>query len=257
MGWLGAKILIGVLVGVLIGLTGLGGGVLLLPILIFGLGVPPILAVGSDAAFNALTKVGAAVMHWRRGTVNWGLVLSLSAGSLPGALGGVLLLNHLRVLYGSGVNHFLRIFVGVLLVCIPILLMVEDGMERKLTLGKRSPERSRGRMVAVGLVSGFLVGVSSVGSGSVIMILFLILLAAPPAVLVGTDIMHAVILTGFAGLLQFHLGNVEMPLVLALLVGSVPGSMIGVRLGMVLPAPWLKRVLCVVLVASGARMLWV
>jgi uncharacterized protein len=80
------KALIGAVVGVLVGLTGLGSGVLLLPILIFGLGIPPIVAVGSDAAFGALTKLGAGFLHWRQRTVNWGLVRSLALGSIPGAL---------------------------------------------------------------------------------------------------------------------------------------------------------------------------
>ena len=114
------KIWIGLLVGTLIGLTGLGGGVLLLPALIFGLDVPAIIAVGSDAAFNALTKIGAGFLHWRHGNVNWRLVSALALGSIPGAFGGLLLLAHLRSVYGSEVNDILRSFIGVLLVCVPI-----------------------------------------------------------------------------------------------------------------------------------------
>src|SRR5579883_2678980 len=89
-------VLIGLVVGILVGLTGVGGGVILLPILIFGLKVPPLVAVGSDAAFNALTKIGAGFFHWRAGNVSKRLAVYLGCGSLPGALIGVLVLNELR-----------------------------------------------------------------------------------------------------------------------------------------------------------------
>src|SRR5437660_12208199 len=101
-----AKVLIGLVVGFLIGLTGLGGGVLLLPILIFGLKVPAIMAVGSDAAFNFLTKIPSSVVHLMKETVRRRVVVALAAGSVPGSILGVRLLQHLRVVYGAGVNDF-------------------------------------------------------------------------------------------------------------------------------------------------------
>ncbi len=106
------KMLIGMLVGTLVGLTGLGGGVLLLPILIFGLGVSPIVAVGSDAAFNALTKIGAGYLHWKWRTLDRRLVGGLCVGSIPGALGGVLLIRHLRIVYGNEFDGMLRNRIG-------------------------------------------------------------------------------------------------------------------------------------------------
>src|SRR5258708_14399149 len=103
-----AKILIGFVVGILIGLTGLGGGVLLLPTLIFGLHVPAIIAVGSDALFNFFTKIPASAVHlWRR-TVRRKVVLALAVGSIPGSLAGVSFLQHLRVLHGDGANAFIK-----------------------------------------------------------------------------------------------------------------------------------------------------
>src|ERR1700747_941086 len=96
------KILIGFLVGALIGLTGLGGGVLLLPILIFGLRVPAIIAVGSDALFNFLTKIPSSAVHLSKGTVRRKVVIALAVGSIPGSILGVRLLQHLRVVYGAG-----------------------------------------------------------------------------------------------------------------------------------------------------------
>jgi uncharacterized protein len=250
------KILIGMLVGTLVGLTGLGGGVLLLPLLIFGLGVPPIVAVGSDAAFNALTKIGAGIFHWRQGTVNGRLVLALCLGSIPGAGLGVLLLAHLRSVYGNGVNDILRIVIGGLLVSVTLLLFLQGKLQQYFTSRSRSSRLPYARVSAIGLFSGFLVGMSSVGSGSVIMVLLLILVPQPPSVLVGTDIVHAVSLTGFTSLLHLRLGTVDPSLVFPLLLGSIPGSLLGVRCSAFLPGQWLKRVLCVIIFATGARMLW-
>src|SRR5580693_7295176 len=117
------KILVGFAVGVMIGLTGVGGGVLLLPVLIFGLRVPAIVAVGSDAVFNFFTKIPASLMHLKKGTVRRKVVIALSLGSIPGSIGGVNLLMYIRHLYGDGVNNFIKTAVGVLLIIVPILLL--------------------------------------------------------------------------------------------------------------------------------------
>src|SRR5947209_546058 len=118
-----AKVLVGFVVGVLIGLSGVGGGVLLLPILIFGLRVPPIMAVGSDALFNFFTKIPAGLLHLRKGTVRRKVVIALATGSVPGSIMGVAALTHIRALYGDGVNSFIKMAVGVLLIVIPTLLL--------------------------------------------------------------------------------------------------------------------------------------
>jgi uncharacterized membrane protein YfcA len=251
------KIMIGMLVGTLVGLTGLGGAVLLLPILIFGLGVPPIIAVGSAAAFNVLTKIGAGFLHWRRGNVNWRLVSALTLGSTPGAFAGVFVLARLRSIYGSGVNDFLTTFIGVFLVFVPILLLAEEPLEKYISRWKRSEQPSYLGVSVMGLFSGFLVGMTSVGSGSVIMMLLVLFTVFPPTMLVGTDIVHAIVLTGLTTFLHLRLGTVDPTLVFPLLIGSVPGSLIGVRLCTVIPKPWLRRTLCFVLLATGARMLFV
>src|SRR5580698_6850114 len=99
----GEKILVGFVVGTLIGMTGVGGGVLLLPVLIFFLRVPPIIAVGSDALFNFVTKIGSSAVHLRKGTVKPKIVAGLACGSIPGSIIGVSLLGHLRTVYGNGV----------------------------------------------------------------------------------------------------------------------------------------------------------
>lgn len=249
------KIVVGFLVGTLIGLTGLGGGVLLLPILIFGLGVPAIIAVGSDALFNFFTKVPAGLLHLRKGTVRRKVVLALAVGSVPGSIAGVALLTHLRNLYGSGVNDFIKFVVGLLLICIPTLLLFQDRIEESVT--HRAPTmKSFVGMSGIGLTAGFLVGMTSVGSGSIIMMLLLLFYSFPPKVMVGTDIVHAIVLTGVTSLLHFKLGNVDPVLVGSLLVGSIPGGLLGSQLSTRVPVLWLRRILCAILLATGARMLW-
>lgn len=249
------KILIGLIVGTLIGLTGLGGGVLLLPILIFGLRVPAIIAVGSDALFNFITKIPSSTVHLSKGTVRRRVVLALAAGSVPGSIVGVRFLQHLRMIHGAGVNDFIKTAVGILLIVVSTLLLMQRRIEEEVA-SRRPTARSFLGMAVIGLVAGFLVGVTSVGSGSIIMMLLLLFYSYPPKIMVGTDIVHAVILTGVTSLLHFRFGNVDLSLVGWLLVGSIPGGLIGSYLTPRVPVLWLRRILCTILLGTGARMLW-
>jgi uncharacterized membrane protein YfcA len=249
------KILIGFGVGTLIGMTGLGGGVLLLPVLIFGLRIPPIIAVGSDAVFNFFTKIGSSWVHFRKGTVRRKVVVALAVGSIPGSILGVSFLAHLRNVYGTGVNTFITSAVGLLLVCIPTLLLFQTQIEDHV-INRPPTMKSFVGMWVIGLLAGFLVGMTSVGSGSIIMMLLLLIYSFPPKVMVGTDIAHAVILTGVTSVLHWRLGNVDPSLVVCLLIGSIPGGLLGSHLSTRVPVPWLRRMLCAVLLATGARMLW-
>lgn len=249
------EILIGFTIGTLIGMTGLGGGVMLLPLLIFALHVPAIVAVGSDAVFNFFTKIGSSIVHLKKGTVRRRVVLALAAGSTPGSIAGVSFLQHLRHLYGAGVNDFLKSAVGVLLICVSTLLLMQRRIETRVASRPPTAKSFLG-MVIIGLVSGFLVGMTSVGSGSIIMMLLLLFYSYSPRVMVGTDIVHAVLLTGVTSVLHFHFGNVDPKLVAFLLIGSVPGGVLGSQLSTRVPVPWLRRILCTLLLATGARMLW-
>jgi len=252
-----AKAFIGLIVGVLVGLTGIGAGVLLLPLLIFGFGIPAMVAVGSDAVFNSVTKLGSGYLHYRQGTVNRFLVVSLLAGSIPGAIAGVALLALLRAHYGAGVNEFLKVVTGLLLIVIPSLLLFQ-GERQPAEGGLGAPQQGfRTPVVAIGLLAGFLVGMTSIGSGSVTMMLLLMMFPGSPVLIVGTDIVHAVVLTGFTSLLHLRLGTIDPLLVGYLLVGSIPGALLGTRLSTLLPGHWLKRILCCVLLVTGARMLMV
>ncbi len=249
------KSLVGFFVGTLIGMTGVGGGVLLLPILIFGLHVPPLRAVGSDALFNFVTKIGASAVHLKRGTVRRKVVLALIVGSAPGSYVGVSFLHYLRATRGNGVNHFITVAVGVLLVVIPGFLFFQKKLEDRAAV-RPSTIKSFAWMGLIGLVAGFLVGITSVGSGSIVMMLLLLFYSFQPKVMVGTDIVHALLLTGVTSILHFKINNnIDPHLVGALLLGSVPGGLLGSYLSTRVPVPWLRRILCAVLLATGARML--
>jgi uncharacterized protein len=249
------KSLVGFFVGTLIGMTGVGGGVLLLPILIFGLHVPAMSAVGSDALFNFVTKIGASAVHLRKGTVRRKVVLALIIGSAPGSYLGVSYLHHLRKLHGDGVNHFITIAVGALLICIPTFLFFQKKIEDHAA-DQPPTAKSFAWISLIGLVAGFLVGITSVGSGSIVMMLLLLFYSFQPKIMVGTDIVHALLLTGVTSFLHFKINNnIDVHLVGALLIGSIPGGLLGSYLSTRVPVPWLRRILCAVLLATGARML--
>jgi len=165
------------------------------------------------------------------------------------------LLGHLRTLYGTGVNLFITMAVGILLICIPTLMLLQNRIEEHVA--HRTPTlQSFVGMSVIGLLAGFLVGMTSVGSGSIIMMLLLFFYSFSPRVMVGTDIVHAVLLTGVTSLLHFRLGNIEPHLVGSLLIGSIPGGLLGSHLSTRLPVLWLRRLICTLLLATGARMLW-
>jgi uncharacterized protein len=251
------KIAIGFGVGALVGLTGMGGGALLLPLLIFGLHVPPLTAIGSDAAINFISKIGGGIVHSRQRTVNWRLVSYLAAGSIPGSLLGVALIGHLRRIYGAEVNDVLRIVLGLVLLVISVLLFLQRPRSKEPQAGM--VPRSGPLLITcfIGLLGGFLVGLTSIGSGTVIMLLLLLFYRLSPATLVGSDIVHAVVLTGVTSVLQYRMGMVDPALVISILIGSVPGVLLGARLTPRVPVLLLKRVLCAALFVFGARMVWI
>lgn len=257
LGTIAGRTIVGLVVGTLVGLTGLGGGMVLLPLLITVLGVPPIIAVGSDAVINCVTKIGAGSLHWRQGNVSWPLVLNLAYGSVPGAIIGVIVLAWIRATYGNGINDFLRAVIGALLLLIPIGYLIElRRSPSEVSFSSLQGKEIRPGVALIGLIAGLLVGVTSIGSGSVILMLLVLFYGFPAAMLVGTDIVHAVLLTGLTGVLQFRLGNVNMVLVLSVLIGSVPGGILGAYLANRVPSRRLKQILCTLLMAIGARMFW-
>lgn len=254
-------VLIGFLIGTLVGISGIGGAVMLLPLLIIVLKIPPLVAVGSDAVFAALTKIGAGAVHFRQKTVDLTIVLYLAIGSIPGALIGLRGLTIVKAANGDAFDDVLRMMIGALLIVIPVFLLAQILILRSRETGTTSKEDGepvrRIKTIGIGLLGGLLVGLTSVGSGSVILVALLLVYRRPPARLVGTDIVHAIMLTGLTGALHFsYLNTVDMNLVLLLLVGSIPGALIGARLSVRVPARGLQIGLLVVLFGTGIYMIF-
>jgi uncharacterized protein len=249
---------VGFAVGILVGLTGIGGGALLVPILVVVMRVPPIVAVGTGAIFVAATKLGAAWSYYRRGHVELPLVGRMAMGSVPGALVGVGGLALLRAHLGDGVNEILRIMIGTLLIATPMISFVKRYLERngKKSLRDRLPPyiTANNGAVMVGFVGGCLVGMTSMGSGSIIMSLLLLFYSRSVPTLVGTDIAHAVILGSIAGAGHLLLGTVDFRLLVALLLGSIPGAWFAAHMATSVRTVWLRRMLFSILVVAGLSM---
>ncbi len=249
--------LAGLLVGFLVGLTGMGSGALMAPVLIFVLHVKPSLAVGSDLVYASVTKVFGAFQHYKHGTVDLTLTRWLAAGSIPGALLGAQSLGWLRAAYGESVEALILRALGVafILVSGSLLLKALLPTRRQAEDGPlKMSVRRKSATVLLGVAVGLLVGVTSVGSGSLLMTALILFYPLSTSRLVGTDIFHAVMLTAAAGASHFAAGNVDLVLVSNLLLGSVPGIVLGSRLVNLAPERMLRTLLSLVLLATGVKM---
>ena len=250
--------LLGLVVGFMVGLTGMGGGALMTPALILVGLARPSLAVGTDLLWNALTKGVGSVVHIRQHTVDNIIVKRLAIGSIPGALIGIGLLATLR---HRGVQHEDKLVVlvlGAALVCVALALYARSVLGTRLNMPTQ--ERvSRGPWwltSVVGLVVGFLVSITSVGSGTLIIASLVFLYpAAPLKKLVGSDIFHALFLVGVSAIGHAGLGTINYKLLAGLLVGSVPGVWMGSKLSARFPEKVLRPVLATTLLYLGLRLL--
>ncbi|MCF6744341.1 sulfite exporter TauE/SafE family protein [Blastococcus sp. KM273128] len=266
----------GLLIGIVVGMTGMGGGALMTPVLVLFFGVPPLAAVSSDLVVSAVMKPVGGVVHLRRGTVDMRLVGWLTLGSVPAAFCGVLLTRALGS--GTGVQEWTKLALGI------ALLLAAAGLIGKAYLamvdrGRRAAERARVRRggvpapvreepadtplrtrplatVLVGVVGGVIVGMTSVGSGSLIIIALLALYPRLSAAsLVGTDLVQAVPLVASAALGHLLFGDFRLDLTTSLLLGCLPGVYLGARLSSRAPGGLVRRALALVLLASGLKLL--
>jgi uncharacterized membrane protein YfcA len=246
-------------VGAVVGLTGMGGGALMTPMLVIFFGVDPVTAVSSDLVVSLVMKPFGAGVHAKAGTVNYQLVKWLCIGSVPSAFAGVLVLNGLG---GDDVAAAVKQYLGIALVVAAASMIVRNQISRR-----------RGRLVgidgaqhalhvrplptvAIGVFGGLIVGMTSVGSGSLI-IVFLLLLYPTLAAgqLVGTDLVQAVPLVGAAALGHLFFGDISFAIAGALMLGAIPGVILGARVSSKAPDAVIRPILVVVLVASGAKLL--
>lgn len=246
-------------VGILVGLTGIGGGSLMTPLLILFAGVQPVVAIGTDLAYGAITKTLGGWRHLKKGTVDLGVSKWLAVGSVPGSLVGVALVNELHRKYGKGFDDVLLISIAVALVIVAVTTLTRALFMPKLVAREQhsvmiTPRVKVGASSA-GFVLGLLVGMTSVGSGALIGLLLILVFRLTPHRVVGTDVFHAAILLWSAGIAHWITGTVDFVLMANILIGSLPGVLIGTHLITKVPAAGLRPALGCVLIGSALGVL--
>jgi uncharacterized membrane protein YfcA len=247
----------GFTVGLIVGVTGVGGGSLMTPLLVLLFGVAPVTAVGTDLLFASVTKAGGAWAHARRGNVDWSVVAWLAAGSVP-ASATTLVLLHLFVPHPDRLSAIVSVALGVALILTACALAFREKLHAwAARRAGASVDRASTalRTLITGAVLGVLVTVSSVGAGALgVTALFFLYPGLAAARIVGTDIAHAVPLTLVAGLGHAAAGVVDWKLLLALLVGSLPGIWLGSSLSQRIPERVLRTALAAMLVLIGGKL---
>jgi uncharacterized membrane protein YfcA len=260
-----ALIVGGLLVGFIVGLTGMGGGALMTPMLIFVFRVDPLVAVSSDVVASLFMKPAGAFVHLRRKTVNLKLVLWLCVGSVPAAFSGALLIQALP--FGDSLDTVLKRVLGVALLIASIGLVIRAVLQMvrsRSALGEGPARPSAPRELVVrpvptailGAVAGLLVGMTSVGAGSIVIVVLLLLYPALKASqLVGTDLVQAVPLVAAASLGHLLYGDFSLGLTTSLLIGAIPGAWFGAHVSSRAPGGIIRRALAILLLASALKLL--
>lgn len=253
-------ILFGFGVGVLVGMTGMGGGSLMTPLLVLLFGVKPTLAVGTDIAYQAVTKTVGGYKHFKLKTVNFNAVLWLALGSVPGAILGVQVIQELEKAWGDDVQTFTLVALGAVLAFVGIFTLVRSIFYPSYMTSEGQPHRTlttplKVAAIAIGVTTGFVIGITSAGSGTVIAVALIAIFKIPPRYVVGTDVFQAAILLWAAGLAHWAGGSIDFALMGTLLIGSIPGVWIGSHFSVKVPEASLRTALGVVLIASSAATL--
>jgi uncharacterized membrane protein YfcA len=242
-------------VGLLVGMTGIGGGSLMTPLLILVVGTEPVTAIGTDLAYGAVTKTVGGYKHWRQRTVDFVLSSWMALGSVPAAIGGVIALEWLKDEAGDNFDTILISVLAGAILFTGIVTLIRAIFLKQLVLKEREritlARRSKTAAVLIGLVVGFMLGVTSAGSGALIALALILAFRLVPQRVVGTDVFHAAILLWAAALAHIVAGNVDYGLAANILIGSVPGVWFGSHMSVRLPAGTLRTILGVVLVGAG------
>jgi uncharacterized membrane protein YfcA len=242
-------------VGFLVGMTGMGGGSLMTPLLILVFGTAPVTAVGSDITYAAVTKTVGGWRHLRLKTVNLGLSFWLAVGSVPAAIGGVWVIEWLHERYGNDLDDIVLTLLAGALIVVGTILLGRILLANGRNLGERErivlTRRHKVAAVVIGAATGFVIGLTSAGSGTLIAVFLIAYYRLVPKHVVGTDVFHAAVLLSAAAIAHIVAGNVDFALVGAILLGSIPGVWIGSHLIMKLPTGVLRTALGVVMIAAS------
>jgi uncharacterized protein len=245
----------GLIVGLIIGMTGMGGGALMTPVLVIFFGVNPSAAISSDVVASFILKPIGGGVHMRHGTVRWGLVKWLALGSVPAAFAGAWIISNVG---GPDVENRIKQILGI------VLLIAAAGMIVKVWLQTRRPTVVDGAplhirivpTIVIGVIGGLLVGMTSVGSGSVMIVALMLLYPTLSSrELVGTDLVQAVPLVGAAALGHLLFGNLSFDLTASVLLGAIPGVYIGAHISARASDRFIRPVLIGVLVVSSVKLL--
>jgi uncharacterized membrane protein YfcA len=247
-------------VGILIGLTGVGGGSLMTPLLLITGGYSPVVAIGTDLAYGAITKTVGGWRHLNAGHVDLRLSWFLAAGSVPGSILGVITINWLNNEYGEDFEPYLLAAVAVALMFASAAILYRALFRPGLIAKERESALLQRRIskvgtIAIGATLGFVLGLTSVGSGALIGLVLILLYKLSPRRVVGTDVFHAAVLLWTAGLAHFVSGNVDLGLMATILIGSLPGVWIGTSLVPYVPVVGLRYTLGIVLAAASLGVL--
>jgi len=269
--------LVGLFIGFLVGLTGMGGGSLLAPILILFFRVPPVWAVGTDIAYSTVTKALGSIVHIRQKSVDFKVALWLACGSVPATIVSVFLVQYIRKHYGDVINGIIIHSIGFTLILVAVMLALKpfimrrlerknleaqkqaalDGVVTSNTGPTRWEKRYRPIVTAlIGAFVGFLVGLTSVGSGTLIIVSLAFLFPRLTSrELVGTDVFQAFMLLAAGSIAYLSGGTINWAIAGMLLIGSLPGVFVGSKLSKFIPDRYLRPVLATVLAVSGWKLI--
>jgi uncharacterized protein len=246
-------VLFGLGVGILVGLTGMGGGSLMTPLLIVVFGIKPVTAVGTDLTYGAITKTVGGWRHLRHGTVDMGVSSWISIGSVPAAIGGVYVLHAIEDAYGQQFDDILIGTVAAVLLFTGVAVLARALLSGRISDRARFEPTTRNKVAAVvlGAFVGFVLGVTSAGSGTLIAVGLILIFRLAPREVVATDVFQAAILLWAAAIAHIVSGNVDWGLAGTILLGSVPGVWIGSHLITKVQVEALRMALAIVLIGSS------
>ncbi|MBI4853221.1 MAG: sulfite exporter TauE/SafE family protein [Acidobacteria bacterium] len=249
-------ILAGFIVGIMIGISGMGGGSLITPMMIFVLNVPPLTAVGTDLLLGAITKTVGATQHYRLGNVDLKVIKTLLTGSIPGAISGLLFLRILPHINFYSVDKLIKQLLGVILLLVAVGLLYPSIWEHIEKLKNSKSESTQKRIVQIfSYVVGFFVAITSIGSGSLFVPFLLTFYPTSITQVVGTDVFHGAILSLVASSGHIVNGDINFLLLTNLMIGSLPGVVLGAKLNNLLPKRLIQLLLAFMLTVSGLKLL--
>jgi len=253
-----AIVAFGLGIGVLVGMTGMGGASLMTPLLILVFNITPVTAIGTDIFYAAITKTVGGYQHLKLKTVHLGIAFWMAVGSVPSALLGVWVIEILQREYGEErLEELVLGMLGGALLVVGFATLLRTLFFQDVIEERSAMHLYRRHIIAAiltGVVTGFVIGLTSAGSGTLIAIALIAIFRLIPTRVVGTDVFHAAVLLWAAGAAHWVGGNIDFGLAGNILLGSVPGVIIGTKLSVKAPVGFLRGALGVVLIASGTTL---